>query len=376
MLLKNCGYKQFEIKIKNENKKIVVYGAGMIGQIIVPYLVEEYGLYENLAYFVDMDQRKWGRKVKIGEREYEIRKADLVKTIDDSYILLITNSRFIPIINFLDSIASLNEVSGYIVPVMQLYELKNLEPIVIQHSRKQPVIPPKIHYCWFGRKEMPTFLKKCILSWRVLCPDYEIIEWNEDNYDVNKHNYTREAYEKGKYGFVSDMARIDILYENGGIYLDTDVTLMKSLDDLLYQDGFIGTEKWGNINSGGGCGFVAGHFMLKRMLDYRDQFHFVLEDGSLNMETNGVYETKPFLEAGFKPNNHLQTVGNVTVYPFYINHPYDYMSCEIHKKANTISIHHFYGGWMEEKDRFYRENTQSQYQGIVNRITSEEDFNM
>lgn len=371
MLLKNCGYKEFEKKIKDEKKKIVVYGAGMIGQIIVPYLVEEYGLYKNLACFVDMDQRKWGRKVKICGREYEITKADFVKTIDDSYVLLITNSEFIPIINFLDSISSLDEVTGYIVPIMQICELKDSESIIIQRNKKQAVIPKKIHYCWFGRKEMPVFLKECILSWSVLCPDYEIIKWNEDNYDVDKHNYTREAYEKGKYGFVSDMARIDILYENGGIYLDTDVTLMKSLDDLLYQDGFIGTEKWGNINSGGGCGFVAGHFMLKKILDYRDQFHFLLEDGSLNMETNGVYETKPFLEEGFKPNNHLQTVGNVTVYPSYINHPYDYMSREIHKKAETISIHHFCGGWMENEDHFNRENTQNQYQGIVNRIKME-----
>ena len=203
-----------------------------------------------------------------------------------------------------------------------------------------------------------------------MCPDYEIIEWNENNYNVNRHDFTKEAYEAGKYGFVSDMARIDILYENGGIYLDTDVTLIKSLDDLLYQDGFIGTEKWGNINSGGGCGFAVGHAMLKKMLDYREQFHFILEDGSLNMETNGMYETIPFLNEGFKPNNRLQTVGNVTVYPSYINHPYDYMSCETHKKAVTVSVHHFYGGWMEDMDLLNRKNTQNQYLGIVNRMKS------
>ncbi len=368
MILKNCGYKEFAEKIETEKKKIIVYGVGMIGQIVVPYLVEEYVLYDNLICFVDMDQRKWRSKVKINSREYEITKPDFLKTIDDSYVLLITNSKFIPIINFLDSISCLNEVSGYIVPIMQIYELNSTESIIIQHSRKQPIIPKKIHYCWFGRKKMPDFLTDCIMSWREKCPDYEIIEWNEDNYNVNRHDFTKEAYEKGKFGFVSDVARLDILYENGGVYLDTDVTLMKCLDDFLYQDGFIGTEKWGNINSGGGCGFVAGHTMLKKIIDYREQFHFVLEDGSLNMETNGIYETRPFLKEGFKPNNHLQYIGNVTVYPSYTHHPYDYMSCEIHKKESTVSIHHFYGGWMEDSERLSRENTQNQYKNIINRI--------
>lgn len=370
MLLNNCGYKEFAEKIKTKNKKIIVYGAGMIGRIVVPYLVKEHELYDNLVCFVDMDQRKWGCKIKICSREYEITNPDFLKTIDDSYVLLITNSKFISVINFLDSISSLSEVTGYIIPIMQTFNLEHSESIIIERKSANPLIPKRIHYCWFGGKELPACLQKCIESWKEKCPDYEIIEWNENNYDVNRHVFTKEAYENGKYGFVTDVVRLDILYENGGIYLDTDVTLMKSLDDLLYQDGFIGTEKWGNINSGGGCGFVAGHPMLKKMLDYRDQFHFVLEDGSLNMETNGLYETCTFLEEGFKPNNRLQSVGNVTVYPSYVNHPYDYMSCEIHKKAATVSVHHFYGGWMEDEDRLNRENTQNQYQDIVNRIKS------
>jgi hypothetical protein len=210
----------------------------------------------------------------------------------------------------------------------------------------------------------------CIDSWKKYCPDYEIIEWNEDNYDISRHSYTKEAYGKERYGFVTDVARLDILYENGGIYLDTDVTLEKSMDDLLYQKGFIGTEKWGNINSGGGCGFVKHHPMLKKIIDYRELFHFVLEDGSLNVETCGMYETKLFLEAGFKPNNKLQNICDVTVYPSYINHPYDYMSCDTHKKESTISVHHFYGGWMDEEEQINRKRTQELYNEIKNRMVS------
>ena len=109
--------------------------------------------------------------------------------------------------------------------------------------------------------------------------------------------------------------------------------------------------------------------MLKELIDYRDKYHFVLEDGSLNIETCGVYETRVFIEHGFKPSNQLQHVDGVTVYPSYVNHPYDYMSCEDQRKEATVSIHHFYGGWMEEGDRLNRANTQDSYLAILKRIT-------
>lgn len=371
MILKNNDYAFLANDIKENSKKIIIYGAGMIGQIIVPYLVKKYNLYDYIDCFVDADKRKTGQKICIDSRAYEIRTPDYLETYRENQVILITHSKFFPILKFLDGIHCLDETEAYIIPMMQIREIDTAEPIHIERISREALIPKKIHYCWFGEKDLPEFLKKCIRSWRELCPDYEITEWNEENYDVNRHRFTREAYEKRKYGFVTDMARLDILYENGGIYLDTDVTLIKNLDDLLYQDGFIGTEKWGNINSGGGCGFVAGHPMLKKMLDYREWFHFVLEDGSLNAETNGMYETMSFLKAGFKPNNTLQTIEGVTVYPSYVHHPYDYMSCEIHKKEETVSIHHFYGGWMEEDDRLNRMNTQNEYRNILNRINGQ-----
>ena len=135
-------------------------------------------------------------------------------------------------------------------------------------------IPKIIHYCWFGKGEKSNLAKQCISSWKEKLKGYEIIEWNENNYDVNRHTYTAEAYKNRKYGFVTDVARLDILYEHGGIYMDTDVTLLKNLDELLYQRGFIATEKWGNVNTGGGCGFTKGHPILKDLIDYRDKFHF------------------------------------------------------------------------------------------------------
>ena len=112
------------------------------------------------------------------------------------------------------------------------------------------MIPKKIHYCWFGRNPLPESAKKCIASWRKYFPDYEIIEWNEDNYDVNKIPYTQQAYAAKKYAFVSDYARFDILYQHGGIYFDTDVEVIKSFDDVLEHGAFMGCEIDGSSRSG------------------------------------------------------------------------------------------------------------------------------
>ena len=118
------------------------------------------------------------------------------------------------------------------------------------------MIPKKIHYCWFGSGELPDKDKKNIENWKKLCPDYEIIRWDESNYDYKKNKYMKQAYKSKKWGFVPDYARLDILYHHGGIYLDTDVELVRNLDILRYQRAFCGVEKWGNINLGGCSGAV------------------------------------------------------------------------------------------------------------------------
>ena len=368
MILRNNTYQEIAKEVIQDSKKIIVYGAGMIGQIIIPFLVGEYNLFEYVECFVDMDKRKIGNKIEISDFSYEIKHPEYLNIIDEDHIILITNSKFIPILKYLDGITSLNNVTGYIVPVIQLHGINISSHIELEHRNDTQLIPKTIHYCWFGGNEKPVFLTKCIESWREHCPDYEIIEWNESNYDVSRHKFTKEAYDNKKYGFVTDLARLDILYEHGGIFMDTDVSIIKPLDDLLFQPGFIGVEKWGNINSGGGCGFIKGHPMLKKLIDYRDGFSFVLDDGSFNIETNGLYETVPFIEEGFKPNNTLQIVSDITVYPSSVMHPYDYMSCELRQNDSTVSIHHFYGGWMEEDDRLNRLKTQNAYQLVLDRM--------
>ena len=150
-------------------------------------------------------------------------------------------------------------------------------------------IPKKIHYCWFGRNPLPESAKKCIESWKKYCPEYEIIEWNEDNFDLTENRYAREAYEQKKWAFVSDYARLKIVYEQGGIYMDVDVELIKPLDELTELDGYMGFEKeidgqmW--IATGLGFGARAGHPIIGALLKDYEDIPFIKEDGRLDTES-------------------------------------------------------------------------------------------
>ena len=142
------------------------------------------------------------------------------------------------------------------------------------------------------------------------------------------------------------MARLEILYEHGGIYLDTDVELIRPLDGLLYCRGYVGVEKWGVINIGGGCGVMPHHPMIGRLLEERLKIPFVRSDGSLNLESSRAYETLPFIERGYVPDNSVQIIEDMTVYSWDFFHPYDYMTRETVITKNTYSIHRFSESWV------------------------------
>lgn len=172
------------------------------------------------------------------------------------------------------------------------------------------MIPKVIHYCWFGGGTKPKLTEKCIQSWRIFCPDYQIVEWNENNYDISAAPlYVRQAYAAKKWAFVTDYARLQIIYENGGIYMDTDVELKKPLDDLLRYDAYFGFECGKTINTGLGFGAVIGLPLLDEMMnDYRNVV-FINGDGSYNLKTCGDYNLKHFLSRGLVLNDQRQIIG-------------------------------------------------------------------
>lgn len=211
------------------------------------------------------------------------------------------------------------------------------------------MIPKKIHYCWFGRNTLPESALKCIASWRKFFPDYEIIEWNEDNFDVNMIPYTAQAYKAKKYAFVSDYARFKILYEQGGLYFDTDVEVIKSMIDIVERGPFMGFEinpgtdrKYGAVNPGVGIGAVKGLDLYKSILDYYAQLSFLRPDGSYNT-TDAVVNitTRELVKSQLKNISGIQEVSGITIYPADYFNPFNDVTGRLNKTPNTRTIHWF-----------------------------------
>ena len=215
-------------------------------------------------------------------------------------------------------------------------------------------IPKIIHYCWFGGNPLPELTLKCIESWKKYCPDYKIIEWNEKNFDINCSAYAKEAYEAKKWAFVSDYCRFHVLNELGGIYLDTDVELLRPIDDLLGCS-FVGFEGKKAVASGLIRGVAPNDTVCKRMLDSYNNDSFLLEDGSLNIKTVCDRETEIFQEYGLKLDGSLQDVIDTRVFPSEYFCPLDNVTWELNVTENTYSIHHYDSSWVSEEKKYAKE---------------------
>lgn len=212
------------------------------------------------------------------------------------------------------------------------------------------MIPKKIHYCWFGGKELPELAKKCIASWEKFCPDYEIIRWDESNFDLQSCQYVKEAYENKKFAFVTDYVRLYAMYTQGGVYMDTDVELTKNLDGFLTHQGFSGFESEEHIPTG--IMAAEQNFPLfADLLSYYTDRSFILEDGTLDTTTNVLIITKLLTARGFVPNGEFQVVDGFALYPQDVFCPYDNATGVLHKTINTAAIHWFNKSWVSPATR-------------------------
>lgn len=217
------------------------------------------------------------------------------------------------------------------------------------------MIPKVIHYCWFGRNPLPKSAKKCISSWKKFYPDYEIKEWNEDNFDVNIIPYTHDAYEAKKYAFVSDYARFWILYHYGGLYFDTDVEVIRPIDDLIERGAFMGwetTDKNASINPGLGLCAPQGLSIYGEILDYyKTKMKFYLEDGTRSSYTMIPMVSELLEKYGLIRDGSEQEVQGITVYPIDYFNPYNYLIGELNLTSNTRSIHWYSMSWYTWKQK-------------------------
>lgn len=209
------------------------------------------------------------------------------------------------------------------------------------------MIPKIIHYCWFGRGEKPKLAKKCIASWRKYCPDYEIVEWNEDNFDIYMNGYTKMCYEQKYYAFLSDYVRLLVVAEYGGIYFDTDVELLKSPSMLLKNDGFFGFENSEYVNTGLGFGAIAHGEIVEAMLEEYEP----LLDGTKGIIGCPILNTQALVKYGLEKNGKKQNVRNSIIYPEQAFNPYDSATGRLKKTTQTISIHWYAATWMSKKQR-------------------------
>lgn len=214
------------------------------------------------------------------------------------------------------------------------------------------MIPKKIHYCWFGGNELPPLAIKCIQSWRKYCPDYEIIEWNEHNFDVDSCDYVKEAYAAKKWAFVSDYARFYILYHEGGVYFDTDVELIRPLDRLLREGPFMGFENVHKVNPGLGLAACKGNAIYGEVLEFYRNAHFLQEDGMLNLTTIVDYTTDILIKHGLKEGTEPQKINDIIIYPKEYFNPMDMDSGKIQTTSNTVSIHHYAASWVDDYSKF------------------------
>ncbi|MGN1053428.1 MAG: glycosyltransferase [Candidatus Scatosoma sp.] len=218
---------------------------------------------------------------------------------------------------------------------------------------KEETMPKTIHYCWFGGAEKSPVILKCIESWKKYCPDYEIKEWNEQNFNIHCNKYVEEAYNAKKWAFVSDYCRFFVLYNYGGIYVDTDVEMIKPLSEL--PDNFVGFERPTTVASGLIRGAKKGDAVCKEILDSYEGDGFVLPDGKYNMRTVCDRETEILVRHGLVLDNVKQTVGGTTVFPTEYFNPKggDYGEEKI--TPNTYTVHHYLASWKSPLDRMIME---------------------
>ena len=340
----SCSLREF---IKNtRNKKVLCFGAGSYFQVMCCDFSRSYPEI-NLSGVIDNNEDKHGRTVgtagfaaEVYSPENALEKFDFSETV-----VLITTAQLRAVKEQLGDIDCFSNAEVY-----SYYDLKRNSICQVDDVHKgggEPKIPPKLHYCWFGRKEIPEGLKKCINSWKRLCPDYDIKRWDESNYDVAKTPFLKEAYEKKCYALVSDYTRLDIIYNEGGIYFDTDVEIIRNIDFLRLNNGIVATEVIGGINTGSGLGAARHHPILK---EFKKIYEHNRSFAEFSTTTNIGRETGFFYGMGYEPNGKKQTVGDMTICPHYILSHKAYETGESLMTGTSVSVHLMDGSWRDNEE--------------------------
>lgn len=339
---------EFFLQIKE--KKCICFGAGRkLDEICrdIPQLLEK------ISYVTDNNSQLHGRDREIAGWVKKICPPEkLYEENVSSVLLIITSSYKEEIITQLEKDNRLGNLCYCEVePLLDAMAWEAQCPPRGYRKNKNEMIPRKIHYIWFSDAPIPVRLQKNIDGWKRLCPDYEVCLWNEKNYDITRNPYMRKAYEAGRWSFVSDFARLDIVYQEGGIYMDTDVEMVRRPDELLYNDAFIGFERLSTVNTGSGFGAKKGFTIIREMRDYYENIEFIDSEDPNDMILCPVYETAVLKRHGLVLNGNFQIVEGMSVYPVMYFNAKSLYSDKLKITDETISIHHCSWTWAGSKSK-------------------------
>ncbi len=335
---------------QTEEKKCICFGAGRkLDEICadIPRLAKK------IAYVADNDPRLHGTDRKVAG---QIKKVYLPQKLYEEDVsealLVITCSYKEEIIEQLEKVDKFKELSYCeIEPLLDACAWSAEGPPKGYRKNKREAIPRKIHYIWFSDNPIPPLLQGNIDGWKRLCPDYEVCLWNEKNYDVTKNPYMYQAYKNKKWSFVSDYARLDIVYREGGIYLDTDVEMIRRPDELLYNDAFIGFERLSTVNTGSGFGAKKGHALIRELRDHYENMEFIDSENPDEMVLCPIYETEVLKRHGLVLNGNFQVVDGVSVYPVMYFNAKSLYSDRMRITKETVSVHHCSWTWAGSKSK-------------------------
>jgi mannosyltransferase OCH1-like enzyme len=360
MILKNCNIQTIISNIKSKNLSFICFGAGQ--QLAEACeLFGDFDFFSNIFLIADNNPKPFKWK---GNTKQVLSPQMAFENIGEEAIIYISSSYYPEIFEQLQNIPQLSDtecyIHNYVLHIPLDYNFDSLK------SSEISLIPKKIHYCWFGGNEIPKQNQIWMESWQKYCPDYEIIRWDESNYDVSKHPYMYAAYKERKWAFVSDYARLDIIYEQGGIYLDNDVELLAGLGKLLYNEAFCGIYNLIGPALGLGFGAIPQCSIIAYLRDYYNNVNFYNYDDTLN-QTDCLHHQFAALENyGYKRRNEPQVIRGLLIYPTDVLSPLDVWCNKLSFNSNTVAMHHFDASWLDNADRDLRNSRQMKYNTFFN----------
>lgn len=366
MKLRNMPLDSFAEYIKN--KEIICFGAGKLLQKVCGYI----NLSPHVKVVIDNDPNKKGKLVEYDGQTFKIESWEEFRRniVLSSHNLILISASMVgggrELYDMLLEFGMPDTVECFFLNFI-FAEPKSINKIGYPlefRLTKRPLIPRYIHYCWFGDKKIPEEQQKFIEGWKEQCPDFEIIRWDESNYDIKKNRYMKKAYEEGRWSFVSDYARKDIIYRYGGIYLDTDVEIIRNFDELLYQQGFAGVQQDNRIASGLGFGGMPELDIMAEMCEVYERHDFKFSDG-MTMKVAPDYETEIMRSHGYNELNGLQNVANMTIYPAEVLSGTLPCSNKPFITENTFTVHHYAGSWTVGKRKMINMEAAELYHRVM-----------